>query len=158
MENKTTPCECPMAGFCQRHGVHKSAHLHKLCQNHIGYFTMWEDCHGPNQNPQDCTRHSQTSNQTNFQAPAQNMLANEVKKAEEAKLPSSITMAKNFMKSTAEHIKGGMKHVEKDMQQERLAICAECPHIVNNERCGKCGCFLQTKTKWATSSCPIGKW
>lgn len=158
MENKATPCECPLAGFCKRHGVHKSAHLHKLCQNHIGYFMMWEDCHGPNQNPQDCIRQSQKSNETNFQTPAKNMLSAETVK-KETKMPSTFEMAKNFLGAATSHVANGMKHVTKEEQESRLAICDTCPHAVENKsRCGKCGCFLQTKSKWASSSCPIGKW
>ena len=56
MSEKITQCECPIAGFCKRHGVHKSAHLHKLCQNHLKYFNLWEKCRGPNQNPNDCQK------------------------------------------------------------------------------------------------------
>lgn len=158
-KNKATPCECPMAGYCERHGVNKSAHLHKLCQNHIGYFVMWEDCQGPNQNPQDCQRKSFKSNETNFQAPAQNMLERspEEKQAEQ-KLPSTMEMARNFLGAATDHVKNGMKHVDENQQKNRLAICEECPHLVEGGRCGKCGCYLQTKTKWASSSCPIGKW
>lgn len=144
-----------MAGFCQRHGVHKSAHLHKLCQNHIGYFTMWEDCQGPNQNPQDCKKNTTSSKETNFQAPIQNAESDKTEK----KLPSTIQMAKNFMGAAADHVKNGLKNVTPEEQKQRLDICSNCPHIVEDKsRCGKCGCFLQTKTKWASSSCPIGKW
>lgn len=161
-QNKATPCECPMAGFCERHGVNKSAHLHKLCQNHIGYFVMWEDCQGPNQSPVDCTRRSSSSNETNFVAPAQNsqnMLQMPPREEKvEPKLPSTLEMARNFLGSATDYVKNGMKNVTEDEQKARLAICQECPHMVEGGRCGKCGCFLQTKTKWASSSCPIGKW
>ena len=45
--NKNTKCECPMAGYCNRHKVEKSNHLHKLCQTHSGYFKLREECKGP---------------------------------------------------------------------------------------------------------------
>lgn len=147
MSEKITPCECPMAGFCNRHGVQKSAHLHKLCQNHIGYFNMWERCQGPNQDPNNCIKND-----------SQEVITRNLA-SEETKLPSTMQMAKNFLQSAAKHIQSGMTNVGEDMQKERLAICAECPHAVENgSRCGKCGCFLQTKTKWKSSTCPIGKW
>ena len=153
MEGKTTPCECPMVGFCQRHGINKSPHLHKLCQNHIGYFNMWESCRGPNQNPSNCIKKSE--NYENNFTPETSVADPQ----REKKLPSTMSMAKNFIKSATNHIKNGMKNVAEDRQKERLAICAECPYIIDNgSRCGKCGCFLQTKTKWESSSCPIGKW
>ena len=158
--HKSTPCECPMAGYCERHGVNKSAHLHKLCQNHIGYFVMWEDCQGPNQNPHNCQKQSSKSNETNFQAPAQNMLESPVEQENkpQQKLPSTVEMARNFLGAATDHVKNGLKNVDEEEQRQRLAICEVCPHLVEGGRCGKCGCFLQTKTKWASSSCPIGIW
>ena len=48
------------------------------------------------------------------------------------KLPSTMSMAKNFIKSATDHIKNGMKNVAEDRQKERLAICAECPYIIDN--------------------------
>jgi hypothetical protein len=144
MSNNKTPCECPMAGYCKRHGIEKSSHLHKLCQNHIGYFNMWEQCRGPKQNPNDCSKKDPIPEQTVIK--------------EEPSLPSTTQMAKNFIQSAAKHIQNGMKNVSEDIQKQRLAICAECPFIIENSRCGKCGCYLETKTKWESSSCPIGKW
>ncbi len=133
-----TPCECPLAGFCQRHGVEKSSHLHKLCQNHIGYYNLWEQCRGPKQNPSDCTKASIP---------------------EKVELPSTMEMAKNLAVSTAKHVANGMQNITPEKQKERLDICSTCPFLVEDgSRCAKCGCFLEVKTKWASSSCPIGKW
>lgn len=148
IEKKNTKCECPIAGYCKRHGIEKSAHLHKLCQNHEGYFNLWEQCRGPKQNPNDCNKNETIPTQpdTNSKQP-------------ETKLPSTVEMAKNFASSAINHIKNGMTNASDEVQAERLRICSECPHAVENKsRCGKCGCFLQTKAKWASSSCPIGMW
>lgn len=149
-----------MAGYCERHGVNKSAHLHKLCQNHIGYFTMWEDCQGPNQSPADCVRQSTKSRETNFQAPVQNFGDNSSQETqtEKPQLPSTMEMARNFMGAAAKHLASGMTTASAEVQKQRLEICEKCPHIVEGSRCGKCGCFLETKAKWASSTCPIGKW
>lgn len=148
--DKKTPCECPMAGYCQRHGVNKSKHLHTLCQNHIGYFKMWEECRGPNQNPNDCTKQSEIK--------AKEKVEELKRENTESALPSTMTMAKNFISSAAKHVAGGMQKVTEEEKQRRLNICQECPHIVNNSRCGKCGCVLNVKAGWSTSTCPIGKW
>ena len=46
---------------------------------------------------------------------------------------------------------------------ERLAICRDCPHLVENH-CNLCGCpcvesnQLLNKLALATESCPLGKW
>lgn len=152
----STPCECPMAGFCKRHGIEKSAHLHKLCQSHIGYFSMWEECRGPKQNPNDCIKNTGFNN-------AQQGIDEAMKNAPNAQanqeLPTTTEMAKNFMKAAASHIANGMKNASEDKIQERLSICDACEFkIRESNRCGKCGCFLGKKTQWESSTCPIGKW
>ena len=47
----------------------------------------------------------------------------------------------------------------KDVVEQRLAICRECeffrPRV---EQCKKCGCFMKLKTKLEHSHCPIHKW
>ncbi len=44
-----TQCECPLAGFCQRHQVEKPDGWHKLCQTRESYFAAWEAGRGPGQ-------------------------------------------------------------------------------------------------------------
>ena len=44
-----TDCECQQPGYCVRHGMHKSAHLHHLCQTDERYFRAWEAGRGPGQ-------------------------------------------------------------------------------------------------------------
>lgn len=46
-------CECPLAGYCNRHGVKKGESLHKLCQTNEDFFLAWEECRGPGQ-ADDC--------------------------------------------------------------------------------------------------------
>ena len=48
------------------------------------------------------------------------------------------------------------EQVEK-ISEKRLKICFECP-FRNENRCGKCGCFLNTKTRSLKSKCPENKW
>lgn len=154
MSQQFTPCECPVAGYCKRHGVEKSPHLHKLCKGHIGYFMMWEECRGPNQNPNDCVK--QSENRGSHFKPED--IAQQVPK-ESPQLPSTMQMAKNFIKSASDHVKNGMKSANEDVINKRLEICDNCDFkIRESNRCGKCGCFLGAKTKWESSSCPIGKW
>lgn len=43
------PCQCPNAGYCERHRVLKSEHWHKLCQHDQKYFDAWEKGTGPGQ-------------------------------------------------------------------------------------------------------------
>jgi hypothetical protein len=120
---------------------------------------MWEDCQGPNQDQKDCKKNASESTKTNFQAPVTTIQDKPIETTGKPELPSTFQMAKNFLGAAADHVKNGLKSVNAEQQQARLAICNDCPHIVEDKsRCGKCGCFLQTKTKWESSSCPIGKW
>lgn len=48
MSNKTR-CECPLAGYCERHGVKKNEALHRLCRENPEFFQAWEECRGPKQ-------------------------------------------------------------------------------------------------------------
>ena len=42
--------------------------------------------------------------------------------------------------------------------KSRMEICKSCPFMSDDQRCGKCGCFLPAKTRVKKASCPIGKW
>lgn len=37
-----TPCECPLAGWCERHGMEKRRRQHQLCQANLRYWNQWE--------------------------------------------------------------------------------------------------------------------
>ena len=42
-------------------------------------------------------------------------------------------------------------------QERRLAICGGCEHK-KGAKCNLCGCFLNYKTRLASSECPMGEW
>lgn len=42
-------CECPIAGWCDRHGISKSTAWHRLCQTRDSYRKAWDDGRGPGQ-------------------------------------------------------------------------------------------------------------
>lgn len=37
-----TGCQCPVAGYCERHRIEKPGRLHELCQSDQRYFDRWE--------------------------------------------------------------------------------------------------------------------
>jgi len=50
-----------------------------------------------------------------------------------------------------------------DVRARRLAICEACPDRKKYERidaykCGRCGCPITTKVKFARAQCPARKW
>lgn len=44
-------CECPAAGWCERHKVAKGERMHELCDHpdHPAYWEAWEGGYGPGQ-------------------------------------------------------------------------------------------------------------
>lgn len=143
-----TNCECPLAGYCNRHKIEKSPHMHKLCQNHPKYFQMWEECRGPGQQNVTCKEEVVVP-----------PVVREEQDQPQKKMPNLFQQAKNFAAASVEHVANGMKNAEKTVQETRMEICQGCEFMdVKSQRCTACGCFLPTKTKWASSSCPKGKW
>ena len=53
--------------------------------------------------------------------------------------------------------KPSMERSEKELVEERMAICQTCPFFTG-KRCRKCVCFMALKTTLRQASCPIGKW
>ena len=47
------PCECPLAGWCERHAIEKHEAWHRLCQTNHGYRRAWDEGKGPGQPKQD---------------------------------------------------------------------------------------------------------
>lgn len=48
---------------------------------------------------------------------------------------------------------------DKELIEQRLAICNECPFLHKQLiKCKKCGCFMKLKTTLHEAKCPIGKW
>lgn len=43
--------------------------------------------------------------------------------------------------------------------ESRTRLCKSCDHVDKvQKRCKLCGCFIPTKARMNTESCPIGKW
>jgi len=47
--------------------------------------------------------------------------------------------------------------VTKDIRDDRLAICGECPDLLGYT-CLKCGCFAKFRASLVYKSCPARKW
>mgnify|MGYP003135027804 CR=1 FL=1 len=77
------------------------------------------------------------------------------KKPNPPKPPSIFQMAKNFSKDLAKYIKEGAPNVSNKVYIERLEACKACPNLIKDSmRCGLCGCLLEHKAKWKTTTCP----
>ena len=71
------------------------------------------------------------------------------------KPPSMFQMVKSFGKELTKYIKEGAPNVTPKQYVDRLRECKICPHIIEKSmRCGLCGCLLQHKAQWSTTTCP----
>ena len=79
----------------------------------------------------------------------------------EPTMPPKGQMAKNAAGSFARNIKcvleGNSINADPDEIKRRKAICKGCEYMHDN-RCSKCGCWLQYKAILRAESCPVGKW
>ena len=74
-------------------------------------------------------------------------------------LPSRSQMARNALKAAGELFQKGFKVASKEEQSERISICEQCEFFKKDQqRCVKCGCHLQWKTRMKSWSCPLKKW
>ncbi len=68
----------------------------------------------------------------------------------------------SFIESLTIHAQSGFQVVEEKEMLRRLQICNDCPHVLtkNGEihKCGACGCYLNAKVQWQTSTCPTHRW
>jgi hypothetical protein len=158
-KDKKTGCECPLAGYCERHGVSKNSHLHAMCENHEAYFKMWDNCKGPGQDPLNCKKPAEKGleEESRCEFCGEKDCSGECRNSQQ--LPSKMKMAKNLAIASKDHVKDSFAQAQEELQAERLEICKGCEfYIPEQDRCGKCGCFLKSKSAWKSSKCPIGKW
>ena len=75
--------------------------------------------------------------------------------SKDKKMPSIFTMAKNFAKDLSKYIKEGAPNVSNKIYMETLEACNKCPNLNKKHmRCTLCGCLIEHKAKWKTTTCP----
>jgi hypothetical protein len=154
-----TGCECPLAGYCERHGMNKHVHNHTLCQNHEGYFNMWEEGRGPGQPGKPAKPVPPNPAQLPQACPYCGKGPCNGQCRNKQQLPSAIQMAKNLAVSAKDHAKSGFQTSSEEEIARRLEICGDCEHFVpESSRCSLCGCFAKLKAKLKSGKCPINKW
>ena len=68
-------------------------------------------------------------------------------------------MTYNIIDVIKDEIKGTTDILEQPEIQKRKNICHSCPDFKPLTRsCGHCGCFIDMKTRYRQSMCPIDKW
>lgn len=162
-------CECPIAGFCQRHQRHKGPEQHKRCRGEadrhdcgLTFWNAWEQGKAgatapasPQLNPEGFC--SKPVKENTVKAPCVGC-SEPRKKSVIAKMRDR---AKQLAASAVNFLADGMAIATEKQQQDRLAKCHQCPVFANgwcNEDLGGCGCNLELKVKARAAYCPQGKW
>ena len=71
------------------------------------------------------------------------------------KPPSIFQMLKSFSAEAVKHIANKGANVSSEDYAERLDTCNSCEYLKKKHmRCGLCGCLVQFKAKWETTTCP----
>lgn len=73
--------------------------------------------------------------------------------AKKEKPPGLLRKAANLAGAAVAHAASGLKHVGEEAYAKRLEACATCPHLTD-KRCSLCGCPVEKKAKWESSTCP----
>ena len=69
-------------------------------------------------------------------------------------------MAGNLISTAVDCLSSGEKLFADALIAElRISTCKSCEFFnAENTRCGKCGCYMNAKTKLQAAKCPVGKW
>ena len=71
------------------------------------------------------------------------------------KPPSLFQMMRSFTKELTKYVSEGAPNVSSEDYADRLDVCDACPHLIKQSmRCGLCGCLIEHKAKWQTTTCP----
>jgi hypothetical protein len=78
-------------------------------------------------------------------------------------LPPLKDMAKGFLGTAADVLvgafQGGDVVVTEEVYNTRMNICNTCEFFRKvDKRCSKCGCFMEAKTRFKRTTCPMNKW
>lgn len=68
-------------------------------------------------------------------------------------------MTYNILDVIKDELTGTAEYVSHEEKLRRLSICLTCEHLKKLSRqCGKCGCFVDMKTKYAEAECDADRW
>lgn len=104
-------------------------------------------------------KNAEAAKKLNESIPEAEVVGSKAPQEAPAKPPNVFKMMKSFSKDLTNYVKAGAPNCSTKDYKERLLTCDACPHLIRNMmRCGKCGCLVEHKAKWKTTTCPDNKW
>lgn len=81
----------------------------------------------------------------------------------QSELPSFMGMAKGLMGSVKDIAGGALQGdgllVTDEVYNTRMSICQSCEFFrQDDKRCSQCGCFMEVKSKFKKTYCPVHRW
>lgn len=78
-------------------------------------------------------------------------------------LPKFTDMAKSLLGSASDILSGAFHGdgvlVSEEVYTSRMTICEGCEFFrKEDKRCSQCGCFMEAKTRFKKTFCPLHKW
>lgn len=83
---------------------------------------------------------------------------------QEQEYPSLPEQASNLAKFSFNVVRAALTSddalvVSEEIRDQRMNVCKSCEYYDSRQvRCRHCGCFLETKIRFAIDSCPLQKW
>ncbi|ELR69184.1 hypothetical protein C900_05380 [Fulvivirga imtechensis AK7] len=74
---------------------------------------------------------------------------------------NKITQAKQIIEGSTNLVKkiaGKADPSIEEVADDRFAICKQCPYLTIASTCQQCGCYMPSKTRVHSASCPVSKW
>lgn len=84
--------------------------------------------------------------------------------SEEQQYPPLGDQVKNLAQFSFNVVRSAFNHdeslmVSEEVRTKRMEICKSCEYYdAKQVRCRQCGCYLETKVRFAIDSCPLSKW
>ena len=81
----------------------------------------------------------------------------------ENELPPILQQIIGFLHNASDVVRGAITGkgvmAPRQVRRDRLRQCYDCEFFIpKSNRCGQCGCFMNTKVKFKQAECPVGKW
>ena len=87
--------------------------------------------------------------------PREEAIKEQKEKLKQRKMPSFKELIQGFSRDLGKYLMQGAPATSPLEYSNRLKACSTCPHFHKaSKRCIKCGCFVGTKARWRTTTCP----
>jgi len=142
-EEPKTRCECPMATYCERHKINKTARMHELCQTRPDYFDAFDKAADQKSPLPEGQRRYAPATPCEVRGPQKTPEGITVEP------PDYITRSANMYRAWCKWVAAGCPTRTPERIDELHQICLSC-ELYNPEakQCNVCGCYVGGRKGW----------